>query len=99
MIETVRRQLRCPLCRTAFVPRPGALVCANGHAFDLARQGYANLLTGRTPASADTPAMVAARAALLAEGHLEPVTAAIVVATSGCSDEAFVVDAGAGTGH
>jgi hypothetical protein len=35
--------LRCPLCKSGFTEAAGALVCRNGHSFDLAREGYVNL--------------------------------------------------------
>jgi len=31
--------LRCPLCKSGFTDAAGALVCRNGHSFDLAREG------------------------------------------------------------
>ena len=51
-------------------PSPGGrrVGCPNGHAFDVARQGYLNLLGASPPANADTTAMVAARAEFLASG-------------------------------
>ncbi len=100
MIESVLKALRCPVCRGGLRSESGALRCAAGHSFDLAKQGYANLLTGRGPVSADTAAMVATRAELLAAGHLEPVTTAVVAAARAAADVAgLVVDVGAGTGH
>jgi 23S rRNA (guanine745-N1)-methyltransferase len=100
MIEAVLKALRCPVCRGGLGAESGALRCAAGHSFDLAKQGYANLLTGRGPASADTPAMVATRAELLAAGHLGPVTAAAVgAAHTAAGADGLVVDVGAGTGH
>jgi hypothetical protein len=47
------RLLRCPVRRLDFDAAPGALVCRNAHSFDLARQGYVNLLRrqGRQPAA------------------------------------------------
>jgi 23S rRNA (guanine745-N1)-methyltransferase len=100
MIENVVAALRCPICQSAFGSGLGMLRCATGHSFDLAKQGYANLLTGRGPAGADTPAMVAARAELLAAGHLRPVTDAVVeAARATAASSGIVLDAGAGTGH
>ena len=51
----------------------GALRCAAGHSFDIARQGYVNLVPGR----ADTPEMVEARDAFLRAGHFRALTAAL----------------------
>ena len=44
--------LRCPICRLGLYPRAGTLACPNRHAFDLARDGYVNLL----PANRRRPA-------------------------------------------
>lgn len=80
MLADIARQLRCPVCQSPFLTAELAatgLRCDAGHHFDLARQGYLNLLTGRAPAGADTPQMVAARAALLAEGHFDPLGKAL----------------------
>lgn len=81
--------------------RETMLQCPQGHAFDIARQGYVNLLMPSThTGTADTPEMVAAREESFAAGHLQPliervseVVAEVASALPGCC-----VDAGAGTG-
>jgi 23S rRNA (guanine745-N1)-methyltransferase len=79
------------------------LRCATGHSFDVARQGYVNLMPGGArPGTADTAEMVADRAAFLGAGHYAPLAVAVadlaVQATS--QDESPVVlDAGSGTGY
>jgi 23S rRNA (guanine745-N1)-methyltransferase len=93
--------LRCPHCRGALELDRGAARCAAGHSFDVARQGYLNLLPGdaRT-GSADTAAMVRARAGFLAAGHYAPVATAVAdaaVEAAGASDP--LIDLGAGTGY
>ncbi len=97
MHEAVIAALRCPLCARELSRAAGGLRCETGHAFDAARQGYLNLLTGRAPAGAETPEMIAARAGVFEAGHLAPVSAAVVDALS--SDAGLIVDVGAGTGH
>ncbi|WP_345152570.1 putative RNA methyltransferase [Micromonospora maritima] len=106
MLPSVLARLRCPVCAeplaevTAGTTR--ALRCPRGHSFDIARQGYVNLLTGRTPHSGDSADMVAARADFLAAGHYDTVAAALAAtATRVAPDDPYplVVDAGAGTGH
>ncbi len=94
--------LACPYCGAPLAPAPGALRCAAGHSFDLARQGYVTLLPrGRRGAGGDTAGMVAARDRFLAAGHYAPLTrllagAARTAATAGAG---AVLDVGAGTGH
>jgi len=97
----IREQLRCPVCGGPLADEPGTLRCGAGHTFDLARQGYANLLTARAPAGADTAEMVAARADLLAAGHLDVITAAVVDRATALAGDGpgLVVDVGAGTGY
>jgi len=62
--------LRCPVCRAGFAAVGRALRCPTGHSFDVAREGYVNLLPGGAQAgTADTREMVAAREVFLAAGH------------------------------
>jgi 23S rRNA (guanine745-N1)-methyltransferase len=74
-------RLRCPVCgdplaeTTAGTAR--ALRCPRRHSFDVARQGYVNLLAGRAPHTGDSAGMVAARADFLAAGHYDTVAAAL----------------------
>jgi 23S rRNA (guanine745-N1)-methyltransferase len=63
--------LCCPVCGRGLSPfahepgRSAGLRCSTGHSFDIARQGYVNLVPGR----ADTPEMVEARDEFLRAGH------------------------------
>jgi 23S rRNA (guanine745-N1)-methyltransferase len=73
MDNSVLDALICPVCGLEFMdvlPGETALACIDGHSFDIARQGYVNLLTGHgTKFTHDTSAMVAARDAFLDAGH------------------------------
>ncbi|MFJ6195124.1 putative RNA methyltransferase [Micromonospora sp. NPDC092111] len=103
----MRDRLRCPVCGEPLAEAADtrALRCPRRHSFDVARQGYVNLLTGRAPHVGDTAAMVAARADFLAAGHYDVVSAALadaatdVLAEPGFGAYPLVVDAGAGTGR
>ncbi len=90
--------LRCPHCRGVVDLETRVLRCRSGHAFDVARQGYVNLLTGGRRPPGDSAAMVERRDRVLAAGRLAPLTDALRSAAAdlppGC-----VVDVGAGTGH
>lgn len=116
MLTDVLPYLSCPVCGSALSEADSSVRCPAGHAFDVARQGYVNLLAGaERPGTADTPAMVAARADFLAAGHYTPLAAAVsrtvahhhaapagpVPRTGGSPVTAstVVLDAGAGTGH
>lgn len=89
--------LTCPVCRDTLSAADGALRCAAGHSFDIARQGYVNLLAGSARARfADTAEMVADRVGFLAAGHYRPLADAVA---SLAGTDGLVVDAGAGTGY
>src|SRR5262245_43097558 len=96
------RFLVCPLCGKALAERNGTVGCPQGHSFDIARQGYVNLLPGgRSVPGGDTPDMVSARDAFLAAGHFAPVAAALAeeVASAAAHPARCVAEAGAGTGY
>ena len=97
------RLLRCPVCRLDLDAAPGVLVCRKGHSFDLARQGYVNLLRNRKrqpAASGDGPEQLRHRAAFLDAGHFDAVSTAIAEhVQQGGSRPWRILDGGSGTGH
>ena len=106
MLRDAVAWLQCPVCGSGFFLSDESLRCRQGHAFDIARQGYVNL----APATAgrvtgDTSEMVRARADFLGCGYYEPISQAVAEAalrfvTSAQSPvDECVVDAGAGTGY
>lgn len=67
--------LRCPLCHDALGTDEKSAVCAQGHRFDRAREGYLNLLPVQHKNSlnpGDDAAMVAARREFLEAGFYAP---------------------------
>ncbi|WP_052668827.1 putative RNA methyltransferase [Nitriliruptor alkaliphilus] len=92
--------LRCPIEGDGFALEGRTLRCPVGHAFDLARQGYVNLVVGRHPGTGDDAAMVAARTAVQGEGRFAAVTDALAdLVAELVPPDGVVVDLGAGTGH
>ncbi len=87
--------LRCPVCGSALEEGEGVLRCAEGHSFDIARQGYVNLV----PGPGDTAEMVEARDVFLAAGHFARLTAVLAEAAANTDVAGAVIDIGAGTGH
>jgi 23S rRNA (guanine745-N1)-methyltransferase len=67
--------LICPVCAAPLTREERAFRCANGHSFDLARQGYVHLIGSRHPG--DTKPMLQARRAFLAAGHYRPLADAL----------------------
>ncbi len=75
------------------------LRCAQGHAYDVARQGHVNLLGRAAPRNADTAEMVAARERFLGGGTYDAVADALTDAVVRHSTGAVaVLDVGAGPG-
>lgn len=80
----VLERLRCPVCGEPLAEAGDTrgLRCPRRHTFDIARQGYVNLLAGRAPHAGDTAEMVAARADFLAAGHYDLISAALARAAT-----------------
>ncbi len=73
--------LRCPVCKTDLLVEAKRYVCANNHSFDIARQGYVNLLLGSQMASkhpGDSAQMLADRREFLEAGFYAPLRQRIV---------------------
>ena len=90
--------LACPVCELELDPGPRAYGCAQGHSFDVARQGYVNLAPAGSPGG-DDAAMVAARADFLAGGWFDPLSAALAADAAEAAGPGAVAELGAGTGH
>lgn len=97
VLDDLLSLLRCPHCGGALERAGDAVRCADGHSFDLARQGYLSLLRGDGAPAGDTAEMVAARERFLAAGHFERVTTRLAEAVEGGAP-GVIVDVGAGTG-
>jgi len=92
--------LACPVCGASLAHADNVLRCEHGHSFDIARQGYANLLTADAPSAGDTAQMVAARADFLSRGHYAPIAEAVAAEVAFCSTCGCVIaEIGAGTAY
>jgi 23S rRNA (guanine745-N1)-methyltransferase len=63
------------VCGEALAETDGALTCSAGHSFDIAREGYVNLLPSQHRArgiDGDLPSMLQARRRFLEAGHYRP---------------------------
>jgi 23S rRNA (guanine745-N1)-methyltransferase len=100
VLDAALPYLRCPHCGAALRLDERTVRCEAGHSFDVARQGYVDLMpAGRRPAG-DTAEMVAAREAFLGGGHYDAIAEAVAEAAGGSEEGAgCVVEVGAGTGY
>ncbi len=70
----------CPLCQSPLLAQAPSWRCENGHSFDVAREGYVNLLPvqhKKSKSPGDTPDSVQARRAFLQAGHYQPLRDAV----------------------
>ncbi len=97
-------KVRCPKCAAGFRLDSKSLRCPAGHAFDIAREGYVNLLPPlgkKNHVHGDTAAMVDARRAFLERGHYEPLVNGLIESVTSVrtrTDQLNVLDAGCGEG-
>lgn len=94
-------ELLCPVCRQTLSRAETSWKCPSGHSFDVARQGYVNLLTvDRKHAKhpGDTKEQVAARKAFLDGGFYAPIAEKLCELAAPLQPKA-VLDAGCGEGY
>ena len=93
--------LLCPVCGQTLQQEERCWRCENRHSFDIARQGYVNLLTvdkKHAKHPGDTKEMVAARKAFLDAGYYAPIADKVVELTAPLAPQT-VLDAGCGEGY
>jgi 23S rRNA (guanine745-N1)-methyltransferase len=94
---------RCPVCRDdlTLCDTGRRWVCPTGHSFDVAREGYVNLLLSgqrRSRQPGDSPEMVGARRRFLSTGAYDPLSAAVARAVA-AEQPRVVLDVGCGEGR
>lgn len=107
ILAAVATRVRCPVCAGPVRVDPirggaGQVTCGRGHGFNIARQGYVSLLSGKGgPGTGDSAAMVMARDRFLGAGHYLPVAEAIarLAARLDPGGPGLVVDLAGGTGY
>ncbi len=95
-------ELICPVCGMKLEQADNVLVCPNRHSFDIARQGYVNLLTVQQKHSlnpGDTREQVLARRAFLEEGHYAPICQALIRTARELGITGPILDVGCGEGY
>lgn len=92
----------CPICARQLVREEGSYACANRHRFDVARQGYVNLLTVQQKHSldpGDTREQVLSRRAFLEAGFYAPISEALNRAALDYGAQGEILDVGCGEGY
>lgn len=95
--------LICPVCGKKLLKEGRTCVCEKGHSFDVARQGYVNLLTVTQKHSknpGDTRDMVLARREFLSRGYYRPIAMTVAeMLLPVLPPEPVLLDAGCGEGY
>lgn len=91
----------CPLCATSLRLNQKSYVCENNHHFDLAKEGYLNLLPVQFKSSAepgDNKRMMQARREFLEAGYYEPMANAVATMIN-AGQPKQLLDLGCGEGY
>ncbi|WP_106768695.1 putative RNA methyltransferase [Paenibacillus faecalis] len=103
LMEQNKALFRCPICRDALgVDEVKSLLCVNGHRFDLAKQGYVNMLTNPSRTKYDKR-MFEARKMINQASFFEPLLVRLSEIISERqesmgNDKVVLLDAGCGEG-
>ena len=95
-------QLICPICGKELNPMEKSFVCPDRHSFDVARQGYINLLTVQRKhslAPGDTREQVLSRRAFLEAGYYAPIARTLVETARKYGVSGEILDVGCGEGY
>ena len=103
----MRDHFKCPNCAQPLErlsDQPQTFRCSNNHSFDIAREGYLNLLLAQHKRSrnpGDSDEMIRSRQRFLEAGYYRPLSEAVVaaVADSAKGFDQTVLDLGCGEGH
>ncbi|WP_081587622.1 putative RNA methyltransferase [Paraglaciecola arctica] len=99
---------KCPSCANVLFLNNKSWACTNGHSYDVAKEGYVNLLLAQHKNSkqpGDNKQMVNGRRAFLEQGHYQPLADAISeifkrhLTTLADQTEVSFFDAGCGEGY
>lgn len=95
-------ELICPLCGAEMRRTDKAWVCPRRHSFDIARQGYVNLLAVQQKHAlhpGDTREQVLSRRAFLEAGYYDPIADALIHAARKANVSGELLDVGCGEGY
>ena len=94
--------LICPICGEQLNLQQKRYLCVNNHSFDLARQGYVNLLVVQNKHSlnpGDTREQVLSRREFLEAGFYAPICDALTAAARELDIQGQILDVGCGEGY
>jgi len=92
--------ISCPVCSHLLIKEQNTYKCENNHTFDLAKEGYLNLLLNAKKTSGDSKEMMAARRDFLTKGYYEKLSDRVNqrLKKTHSTDQA-ILDIGCGEGY
>lgn len=102
MNETHPSPLLCPVCGASLSPNEKMYGCPNGHPFNIAKEGYVNLLLSHQRKSknpGDDADMIMARRRFFDSGAYDPLTELLTHSPIFYQKKISVFDSGCGEGH
>lgn len=103
MTDSGKLLLCCPICNALLTAVSGACKCPAGHSYDIAKEGYVNLLPANrkhSKAPGDDAGMAQARHNFLSLGHYAPLMDRLAaLCTELAPDNPVIVDSGCGEGY
>lgn len=94
--------LICPICGLQLNHEGKRYICARNHSFDVARQGYVNLLTVQQKHSlnpGDTREQVLSRREFLESGYYAPISETLIATAKELGIAGQILDIGCGEGY
>lgn len=94
--------LKCPVCEKQLRRVETAYLCDNKHSFDIAKQGYVNLLqsqTSKIKVHGDSSEMLQARKRILYNGYYKSISIKLNDIILNISPRETIVDIGSGIGY
>jgi len=96
------RIIKCPICNSRLNIVNNTLKCAENHSFDLAKQGYINLLVNKGSKNkihGDSKEMLYARKLILSKGYYKEISCNLNTIINSFGIDNKVIDIGSGIGY
>src|SRR5690625_4740264 len=100
LMSRIESNISCPICKSSMRVDVGQLPCEKGHSFDIAKQGYVNLLTRAVKTNYNKELFDSRRKLITESGFFTPLhqkLTELIIKMLG-SRRLFILDAGSGEG-
>lgn len=94
--------LKCPVCEKSLKRNGNVFECENSHSFDVAKQGYVNLLqsqASKIKTHGDSSNMLQARKNILYKGYYQSISKKLIDVINEIDSKKTIVDIGSGIGY